>query len=709
MWNSLSRFRIVTALLIYAMLALVGCAASVDRPAATKTFQVPKKDGSGFMTKTGALMTDLSGNKIACASDTDCASLMGEDVNFGGALCDRFASGGGACYAVVKNCSQVTDVTTGLTSFKCSYPDADNCVASDACNDDNDCTVDACVYGMFKDSDVPTGICNRPAIDPSKGPKVTCGKGTCAASVNACSSLGVLDPNPVCTELPVSATEICDNKDNDCDGTTDEDFASMGLGDACLVGVGECSNNGQKQCKADGSGLECSVSPKASGPETCDTKDNDCDGSTDEDFVLGADCTNGLGVCAKTGKTVCKADKSAAVCDAVAGASGTESCNDQDDNCDGTTDDGCDDDTDGYCDKNMAVSGTPKACSKGAGDCNDGEKLVYPNQSEVCNSADDNCDGVTDEAFSGLGQSCVSGQGECAAGGQKVCGGNMMSVICNGNAGAPQTEICDNKDNDCDGVTDDGCDDDGDGYCDSTMTIASGPTPTVCTDGVNDCDDQSAFVHPVQTEACNGSDDNCNGSTDEGLTGNTTCGYASCQVTVAKCVNGVQPVCSPDLSKAQSEDLFGVDGKDNDCNGVVDDGSAAAWCNNPVAFNAGAPDKQLVFTGANSKDLVDSWSCPDANGKAVTLPWVSTENLYKVSSTKGKTVTCKLTETSGAGTLTRGLMRLAPANVCDAAPKCLAFGYNVLTWTSDGTDTWLAFDGKDKASPYAGTLKCTEL
>jgi hypothetical protein len=473
----------------------------------------------------------------------------------------------------------------------------------------------------------------------------------------------VLDPNPVCSELPLSVTETCDNKDNDCDGSTDEDFASMGLGDACSVGIGECGNSGQKQCKADGSGLECSVSPKANGPETCDAKDNDCDGTTDEDFVLNADCTSGVGECAKAGKTMCKVDKSAAVCDAVAGTPGIESCNDKDDNCDGQTDEGCDNDNDGYCDKNMAVSGSPKACSKGAGDCNDGDGLVFPNQSEVCNSADDNCDGVIDETFVGLGQSCVSGKGECAAGGQKVCGGDKMSVVCNGNAGAPQTEICDNKDNDCDGVTDDGCDDDGDGYCDSAMTIASGPTPTVCTDGIGDCDDQSAFVHPVQTEACNGSDDNCNGSTDEGLTGNTTCGYAACQVTVAKCVNGAQPVCSPDMSKAQSENLYGVDGKDNDCNGVVDDGSAGAWCNNPMTMSAGGPDKQLSFTGASAQDLIDSWSCPNGNGGTISLSFPNKEVLFKVASTAGKTVTCTVTETSGAASTTRAILRLTAAHV----------------------------------------------
>lgn len=701
MWNKLQK-SFFAALLLLAMVALSSCA-TMERPAAKKVFVV------GTTEMTGALMTDAAGQKYSCTSDAGCASLMGQDANFGGALCDLYAAGGGACYAVVKNCSQVTDAA-GKVTFVCKYPDADNCVGNDDCNDGNSCTVDKCVYGMFKETDVVTGICNRPAIDPSKGPKVTCGKGVCASTVNACSSLGILDPNPVCSEqLSLSVTETCDNKDNDCDGSTDEDFASMGLGEACSVGVGECANSGQKQCKVDGSGLQCSVSPKASGPETCDAKDNDCDGNTDEDFVLGADCTTGVGICSKPGKTVCKVDKSAAVCDAVAGTPGTESCNDSDDNCNGTTDEGCDDDADGYCDKNMAVTGSPKACSKGAGDCNDAEKLVFPNQSEVCDSADNNCDGATDETYAGLGQSCVSGKGECAAAGQKVCGGDKMSVVCNGNSSSPQTEICDDKDNDCDGVTDDGCDDDGDGYCDKAMTIASGPTPTVCTEGLGDCDDESAFIHPAQNEGCNGSDDNCNGSTDEGLTGTTTCGYAACQVTVNKCVNGAPPVCSPDMSKAESENLFGVDGKDNDCNGATDDGSAGAWCNNPLTMSAGGPDKQLSFTGASAQDLIDSWSCPNGNGGTISLSFPNKEVLFKVASTAGKTVTCTLTETSGAGSMTRAIIRLTAANVCDAAPKCAQVAFKNLVWVSNGSPSWITFDSKDSATSFAGTLKCTEL
>jgi hypothetical protein len=60
-----------------------------------------------------------------------------------------------------------------------------------------------------------------------------------------------------------------------------------------------------------------------------------------------------------------------------------------------------------------------------------------------------------------------------------------------------------------------GCvDKDGDGFCDKRAynTDSSGGRH-----GGDDCDDDNASAHPEQQETCNGRDDDCDGLIDEGL------------------------------------------------------------------------------------------------------------------------------------------------------------------------------------------------
>ncbi len=87
------------------------------------------------------------------------------------------------------------------------------------------------------------------------------------------------------------------------------------------------------------------------------------------------------------------------------------------------------------------------------------------------------------------------------------------------------TEVCDGIDNDCDGVTDDGLvfamyyvDADGDGFGDEATGVesCSQPQNTITTGG--DCDDTNDQIYPGATEVCDGVDNDCDGSFDEGLT-----------------------------------------------------------------------------------------------------------------------------------------------------------------------------------------------
>ncbi len=87
---------------------------------------------------------------------------------------------------------------------------------------------------------------------------------------------------PVCTATE-PMQEICNFLDDDCDGSTDETFSE--LGEVCQAGVGACARGGVFVCAQDNTYTTCSAEVVTGSDETCDYQDNDCDGTTDESFV----------------------------------------------------------------------------------------------------------------------------------------------------------------------------------------------------------------------------------------------------------------------------------------------------------------------------------------------------------------------------------------------------------------------------------------
>jgi hypothetical protein len=96
-----------------------------------------------------------------------------------------------------------------------------------------------------------------------------------------------------CTPSP-SQEEVCDARDNDCDGLVDEDWP---VGDLCVV-EGECGQ-GALECDGTGRGVRCDTAPGSSAdrsvPEQCNGHDDDCDGAIDEEIpeaLVAADPSN---------------------------------------------------------------------------------------------------------------------------------------------------------------------------------------------------------------------------------------------------------------------------------------------------------------------------------------------------------------------------------------------------------------------------------
>ena len=213
----------------------------------------------------------------------------------------------------------------------------------------------------------------------------------------------------------VPTTEVCDGKDNDCDGTVDN--GNPGGGAACSTGLqGECAA-GTLTCQ---NGALACVQNVQSAAETCDGKDNDCNGTVDNGNPGGgAACNTGLlGVCS-AGTTACT--NGAIACNQNVQAA-TEVCDGLDNDCNGTADNG---NPGGGTACNTGLLGV---CSAGTTACTNGTLTCLQNtasSSEQCNGLDDDCNGTADNGNPGGGAPCG-----CGGAGTTVC--QNGAVVCSG-------------------------------------------------------------------------------------------------------------------------------------------------------------------------------------------------------------------------------------------------------------------------------------
>ncbi|MDQ3035914.1 MAG: putative metal-binding motif-containing protein, partial [Actinomycetota bacterium] len=341
--------------------------------------------------------------------------------------------------------------------------------------------------------------------------------------------------------------------------------------------------------------------------ELCDEggHDEDCDlgslGALDQDGdgEVSAECCNP----ASGGGTSCGTDCNDSRRDVLPG--GTEACNGIDDDCDGMIDEGvqvttyADADRDGVGDPATAMTACAGVAGRvtATGDCDDARPDRRPGQPEFCDLVDNDCDGTVDESAQavpwyrdadgdGFGDP-TSSTLSCTP----VSGASLLGTDCNDAAAAihpAAAELCDGLDNDCSGGPDyriapgDYEDDDGDGYVD---ILCGAPL------GV-DCRDDDALAGPGEPEACDGRDNDCDGSIDEDVASYAWYrdadgdGYGT-ESGSTGVVIGCVPIpghvrrggdCDDTTAARSPVALETCDGRDEDCDSAIDEEPASSGC-----------------------------------------------------------------------------------------------------------------------------------
>jgi hypothetical protein len=460
--------------------------------------------------------------------------------------------------------------------------------------------------------------------------------------------------------------EICNNRDDDLDGSVDEGNTPENCSYVCTSASFNfnATRSGILKCCGNDAG---EAGPYQATESTCDGRDNDCDGTTDEGSDADAcqsRCLNlsyNYNASRSTNLRCCGDDTN----EGTPFQSLETNCTDgRDNDCDGLIDaldiGSCftyyrdaDQDSYGNLTRTVVASVQPSGYVTNSLDCNDASASVKPGATEVCDGIDNNCVNGIDEMRSSdpvncgvCGRicqlshvqvnTCVNSQctiGSCSSGYQNLNGNvtDGCEYQCTQNN---NVDICDGVDNDCDGTTDEGFTAEN---CSFKCTASGGKDYSASrASGLKCCGDNTGEDNPFQASesSCDGRDNNCDGNTDEmKLTDSTNCGQCNytCalqNVAVHSCTAGVCGIltCKSGFVNRNNNSIDGCeynctpssatelcDGIDNNCNGQTDEGFTAENC----------PEVCLAQGGENYDSSRTNKCCGNNPGEA--YPYETTE------------------------------------------------------------------------------------
>ena len=575
------------------------CDGDIDTTAIDLVVRFPDEDADTF--------GDPDGRWEGCLADVPAGTWLEDDQDCDDTNERVFPGASEVCDLLDNDCNGMVD------------DDADDAVLAYVDNDDDRfgdplspvmrCTIDE---GF---STLPTD-CDDDDRETYPGAPEICYDGKrqdcSAAAVDDCDADGTVDAQDCAPEDParsLTALEICDGIDNDCDGDVDSDdddvdptTAQQYYLDADGDGITGGVQVGAVQCDPPASGvaltdeLDCDDDDADRYPfadERCDEVDNDCDGAVDEEAVDPFPWYDDLD---SDGFGALASDPVLYQCD----------------------------------DPGLGYAPT-------ADDCVDGQPGVNPGALELCDGIDNDCDGLVDDLDDDtqLLPWFLDADGDGVGTGAVVlaCSPPVDHVAASGDCDdtdperRPGTvELCDGIDNDCDGLTDfddpdiddtiqwlpdadgDGVvtwtpddddptqplDLDDDGLWDEAVVSCTQPPgrdlPSRDGDSLlNDCDDDDGTVFPGALEVCDGIDNDCVDGVDSGalLIGPVWFadadddGWGDPQSSTRACEQPDDHVvlagdCDDDPDAGGSAVFPGAiedctDGYDNDCDGLVDD------------------------------------------------------------------------------------------------------------------------------------------
>jgi len=326
----------------------------------------------------------------------------------------------------------------------------------------------------------------------------------------------------------------------------------------------------------------------------------------------------------------------------------TETCDGFDNDCDGDIDEGLttrffrDKDGDSFGDYNYYTYSctVPIGFTTNDQDCNDNYAFINPNQAEVCDQKDNDCDGKIDEDAKTVFYRDQDSDGYGTPDNTKLlceaqAGYAASSTDCNDidrDINPGETEVCDGKDNDCNNETDEDFSDETCRHvCQANDFYWTGGVGDLACCGNNDLEDSPYAIEARASDKiyCDGRDNDCDGTIDE-FFGADDCEYSCLQnngqdynrdrVTGLRCCGDNEGEGYPFEETEESCD----DGNDNDCDGKTDgldpncaqcisdfDCDDGVWCNGVERCEGGTCIKESIGFDDGINCTIDS--CDEEN------------------------------------------------------------------------------------------------